>query len=381
MSRRLTSKRRRWLVRHSLLSFRRKVRRNAGRVARKEAKADIRKAEKSSGIQRKHGNVAYKPPSDFSLTREYEAVAQLLKSFRSGQIAKDRDKFRERKGLLDFTNIRYLSPAAALVLTAEVYRWNEISSYSIKPKKLNKWDPDVRRQLAESGFFELLGMDTYRPTTGSPDKRLQLVKFVSHDRHNGPKVETLLTALDAMSEANLVHDLPLNNAVAEAIINVPAHAYPDGWDWDVEILPKRWWLSGSFCSSPKEVRIMLFDQGVGIPQTLPTSSLGERVREHLTRLSLPVNQHCHMIRAAVAVGRSSVPQSGRGLGLQEICNYVDKRPGSYLRILSGRGEFIYRGHDKIECAEHEHDLGGTLVEWRIIWPSSDEVSTPKDAEP
>lgn len=113
--------------------------------------------------------------------------------------------------------------------------------------------------------------------------------------------------------------------------------------------------------------VAVYDQGVGIPMTLPRSTKWQRVRGWLKNAAVTTNDDAEMIAAAMEVGRTSVATDGRGAGLAQYLDFVDHSDAGHLRIISNSGEILYRrGEPIIQKKRHLLALGGTLVEWDIV---------------
>ena len=71
-----------------------------------------------------------------------------------------------------------------------------------------------------------------------------------------------------------------------------------------------------------------------------------------------------MIEAALEVSRTSLT-SGHGQGLKDILAPVEQQSGGMVRIISGKGQIIYKSGQKLAKFEKNLHLGGTLIEWTI----------------
>ena len=113
---------------------------------------------------------------------------------------------------------------------------------------------------------------------------------------------------------------------------------------------------------------MIYDQGAGIPETLPRN-----FAEQLRRL-IPENlskDHARMIQAAHEIRRSDTRQDHRGQGLgRDIRQYVETlNCSSRYRVLSLQGEYIVEkpaaGPSTDFLKNHGRSLYGTLIEWKL----------------
>ena len=151
--------------------------------------------------------------------------------------------------------------------------------------------------------------------------------------------------------------------------NVVHHAYPNDMSYDTPV--NHWWLSAAHNAQKKEATILIYDQGAGIPQTLPRK-FGERLRELFPKGLF--GDDALMIQAAHDLARSATGERNRGHGLQrDIRRYAQELSchGIY-RVTSGKGEYTFEvglGGNPEEGSEtlrtFRRPLNGTLIEWRL----------------
>ena len=110
---------------------------------------------------------------------------------------------------------------------------------------------------------------------------------------------------------------------------------------------------------------MLYDQGVGIPETLPRKHFGEWLK------GIPHKDHAQMVQAAHELSRTGTGMDHRGHGLQrDIRGYFD-RVGceGHYRVTSLRGRYVYERHPDGQTNEDAVNLPvplkGTLIEWKL----------------
>lgn len=193
-----------------------------------------------------------------------------------------------------------------------------------------------------------------------------MLPMVSYTVLDGRKIAALQGHLAKVADV-LEQDPLIYDALTEAAYNSILHAYPDGTDFKYRVLEKRWWATAQWSPARKEVRFLVYDQGVGIAATLPTSNLRERIRAWLGEsnelASMVLKEDAMMIEAAMEASRTSLTD-GHGQGLCDIMRPVESPEGGSLKILSGRGQVLY-ARGKIRKTEHRLHLGGTLIEWAI----------------
>lgn len=305
------------------------------------------------------GRISIPCPKVFSLRENFEGVVEVL-----NQIRTQSDRQRNENCYIDFREIRHLSPAAALVLAAELDRWNRLPGEQkrrLKPVDVSKWDPHVRKLLGGMGFFELLqvkGQQTHN-VAGS----IEYVKFETGSQADGRVIDSLRKEKLDPVVGGVPGKLHLYNAVTEAMTNVVHHAYKDRASSSPRHGPSNWWLSASYDSSKREVIILIYDQGAGIPNTL-----ARRFRERIA--GIVSTNHAEMIQAAHALSRSASEKQHRGHGLQrDVRAYLENLPcdGEY-RVVSLRGEYVSTkdaNGSRERLKNHAQSLHGTLIEWRL----------------
>ncbi|WP_446830175.1 ATP-binding protein [Candidatus Foliamicus sp.] len=263
---------------------------------------------------------------------------------------------------VDFREIRALSPAAALVLAAELDRWSNILYRSrLRVVDVHEWDPNVCSLLNEMGFFDLLEVVGHGLPDASNKGDTQYVKFRSGRKVDGKAIDRLRSKDLEPIAGELPNPVRLYNAVTEAMTNVVQHAYQHQ-----NRRAASWWLSASHDADG--VTIMIYDQGSGIPETLPRN-YGERLKERILGKSL-LRDHAKMIKEAHELSRTRTDQPHRGHGLErDVRGYFKYIGEGYYRVTSQKGEYLVeRSSDGIEretLTHHPHPLRGTLIEWRV----------------
>lgn len=296
------------------------------------------------------------PPADLSLRRNHAEVTAFFSHFRN--LA-----YNERKVFgIEFASLRTLSPGAALMLAAELYRWQRFMGRRLNAVRQNEWDPDIRRQLQELGLFKLLA--TPNVPSGIGPKRstgIDIIEYSVDTEVDGDKCGALLDCL-----VDIAGEIPAQNFIydglIEALKNSKHHAYTDPDQW-FGVQPGTWFMTGSYDRDAKQLTAAVFDVGVGIPATLPRSGVWEHLRPFLSLGGH--SDDANMIAAAMEYGRTRTKLEGRGKGLPIMMRLLDHHQG-YLRIVSGKGEAMYDSlTKKIEKTSHAESIGGTLIEWSI----------------
>ena len=269
-----------------------------------------------------------------------------------------------RRLFVDFRTIQYVSSDAALLLAATLDMWQRSTNMRLTTYYSRKWAPAVTNVFAELGLFELL------KTNNPPKSRrvrnpngFQILELRSGIGSDGSLADTLADSM-ANIAGPIVGRQTLYVGLTEAMTNVAQHAYPNSGDDGARPDYNRWWMTGSYDPANKRMKVLILDRGAGIPNTLPHSSVWERVAALLAKLTN--SNDADMIEAAVEVGRSSTRQTYRGQGLDDIRQFVESSPGGRLRILSGRGEVTYHQGKALPVKiTHREPMPGTLIEWEI----------------
>ncbi len=310
--------------------------------------------------------IAISAPPIFSLSRNYVEVMAFIYNARryiyEHYMAKTRSSRSKRQLRLDLSTITQIGPAAALVLAAELDRWRLLTGAKLMPYRLQDWDPTVRAALLDLGLFDLLSVEApeHDPDT-LPTTRL--IKFMSGTGAAGDDCLKLRDALQDVAGPIQARTY-LYDGISEAMTNSMHHAYPIGQeDLTVPHAPgKRWWASGSFNAETGVMKAMVYDQGVGIPSTLPSSRFWEKI----VALTASSGRHdAYMIKAALEVDRTSTEEPGRGQGLSNVKAYIDNSDEGLLRIWSGKGHVSYSKGGKIATVAQTTPFSGTLLEWEV----------------
>jgi anti-sigma regulatory factor (Ser/Thr protein kinase) len=345
-----------WLVMHAVNLNKRRLISKQKLLERRNEKIGEARVRVPKGESINHLVV----PRDLSLSRNYDDVMRLIWGIRKIALG-------GRKGRLyvDLNAIEYISPAATLLLVAEFDRWRRARRTRLRPRDVETMNPQVLYRLAEMGFFRILEVADHPRLEPSEDGVLVL-EFCSGVKSDAEAASRLSEQLLHISCGSLGGDeLLLNDAIAEAMTNSVQHAYPETERPKYPWLEGTWWATGSYDSKRNILKVLVYDQGVGIPATLPRSRLWEKIAERLSRVPVVrefVTEDAALIEAAIEEGRSATKADGRGLGLAEIVQLAEGRAGSHLRIISGKGEILVESGQSITRKSHNISLGGTLVE-------------------
>ncbi len=293
-------------------------------------------------------------PEHLDFERDYDTTASHF------NLIRDAARGRYKIKYLGFELIEEISPAAALVLASEVHMWNRRITGRLRAVH-ETWNPNIKRLLCEMGYFELLGLD--RPSSPGPTGDVTFLNFrrgTSDPIDKGKLAKELRIDIEGLVGTGIKkHEF--YQGLSEAIVNVGQHAYPEGTSYASR---KYWWQSASFDRRDRTLTVMFYDQGIGIPNSLPATGFLERIRARFDRWPDSLK-----IKAAMKYGRSSTRRGERGKGLQDLVKFAKAYPGGRLSIYSGTG--LYRiqhgADDTVETVRHDYkrSIGGTLIEWSV----------------
>lgn len=306
---------------------------------------------------------AFVPPKVFSFVSNYEETLAYIMDFKQyfslkrERVCKDGVK---RHVYADFAAIEEIDAGAGLVLAAEVHRFSQGRG---KPTEVHDdlWNENVRDFFVESGLFDLLQIDPRGvKVMKSATPSRETLKFVCGRTTEGRDAKNLIANLRNLSKADLGSRPKVYTAVAEALANV-GHAYPDWFrTWPFRTT-RQWWASGFWDQATQTVGLQLYDQGAGIPLTLPK-------QKHYPRLLRWLDSERNasgLIKAALQYGRTSTGTEGRGKGLSEMAEWIETTGSGFLRIISGGGMVTCSPRGKIIGKDLNAPFCGTLIEWQV----------------
>ena len=307
-------------------------------------------------------------PAKFDLHTNYEETLALIMELRflhrpRRSSGLNGNQSRRWRGLLNLARIEDIDPATGLVLAAELDSYRRHIS-GLRSNDDN-WHENVRTYFLESGLFELLGISPQRahpkPASG-PERRV--LKYRKGREPDGEQADRLRRELEDLCGESFGPRVLVNNALCEAMTNSHHHAYPEEQSWWPLTPPGNWWASCAWTPSTETMHMMLYDQGVGIPKTLPRSKHWASTLPIIDRLD-PEHSDAGLIEAALELRRTSTNIEGRGRGLAEMAEWVDRTESGFLRILSGSGRVTYRPGKVVQRSKLRAPFCGTLVEWEI----------------
>jgi hypothetical protein len=267
---------------------------------------------------------------------------------------------------IELDAIEEISTSASLVLTAEIDKWNHAVGHRLIPET-SRWNDKVLSHMTKLGFFELCSFENKDYSDNRGVSNLEIVKFIKGSHKDVDKAKELRKKIEEVVGKKIKRPV-LFQALSEAITNVAHHAYPK----NIMKKDKYWYMTASFCSDSRQLKVAFYDQGVGIPTRLPSSTLWERAKGFMSKHA-NYNDHPSLIEAAVEMGRSKTDEDNRGKGLQDLLDFIKQYGNGYLSILSQKGLY------KFECIERKSKtkkeplnfpILGTLIIWCVTIPET-----------
>jgi hypothetical protein len=286
----------------------------------------------------------------------YEVTVTKLRGVRSAA-----NGTRRLRRLL-FHELKHISPSAALVLASEVDCWNQKVGGKLKAD-IDSWHPDVKVLLCQMGYFELLGIE--RPSDQTINTKTVFLQFKRGqvgEGNGGELARQLRKEIEVIVGEKIKKHL-LFEGLSEAITNAGQHAYRQRDSQQI----KQWWLSGSYDKENHMLSVMFYDHGVGIPATLPSWKLFEKIKTAFHSWN-----DSQKIEAAMEAGRSSTGLSERGKGLQNFIEFAQAYEEGALSIYSSKGLYRMNFSKSNPALKANHlrsnfpeSINGTLIEWSV----------------
>ncbi|MEX3937406.1 hypothetical protein AB4Y32_37710 [Paraburkholderia phymatum] len=277
---------------------------------------------------------------------------------------------RRRSTVLDFTHTKKISSGAVLLLVAEIDRCRRLAG----PKMLTGTYPKDKKlhgQMRDSGFFEALHVNS-RLDGEERTYPMEYIKVVSGSEADGHLARELRLKLLGPLDVQVAQEAKTSffRSLSEAMTNVSQHAYPDeSLRGKIHVIPKGWWMLGHINKLRSELKVMIVDQGIGIPRSLPKKHPMELINEVLSKslslLGIVKPTDGQMIKAAMEVGRSRMGQDNRGKGLNDLKKLIQACGSGRLRILSNHGEYTYTEGGSERLHAYDDSINGTFIEWTV----------------
>lgn len=310
------------------------------------------------------GRVFLTLPEKMNLSSHYDETMPYISAIRAlSQNPRSRQYYRLAS--VKFDALRDISSSAALLLTSELSRWDDSIRNRLTPQT-NNWNPVIFEKFNSLGFFNLFRKANVDPSKVRKESNVYFVKYLKGN-HEEKDYRRLKVQLTEVIGERIKKWAFLHGGLDEAITNVCHHAYPK----NIRTLKKdqNWYLTGAFNKVTRELKIVFCDQGVGIPESLPTSKIWEKVLESISTLpNVNRRKHTTLLKAAMEVSRTSTDQNDRGKGLPDMKEFIRQREAGYLAIMSGHGLYkltVTEGEEVSKSDTLKHPIEGTLIIWKV----------------
>lgn len=281
-------------------------------------------------------------------------------------------------GYVDFSMIKGIGTAAAVVLTADYQRLSMMNTQIPPTINLHQWTPEVVTKLYQMGFFNLLGhlpedeasFVKDGPTLTMPilcarnadslgavdPQLLKLAEFLSGDEEIGGE------ELDATI-------VKVITTISEAITNVTQHAYPSEYQYEFQHVGS-FWVAATADRDKQTLTIVVYDQGASIPITYPKIERSKRITRFLRRAlsreaGFDYADDGTYIRAALRYGGTRTNEPYRGKGFPQMFEILQSVGLGTLRVRSRGGWCSRTPNGRVKSGSLPSSIGGTLVEWEI----------------
>lgn len=292
--------------------------------------------------------VAIQIPPRFDLVENTEVSVSFLDQLRKAILIKPC-----RKVSLDHQPMLQVSPAAGIVLIAELFRADNYAPKCRKISKLPK-NPEVAELLEKIGYWQYFGVKY----TGKQSSNRQFMIHKTGNRITPRLVMEMIIHFRDAVKFTPREEKRLYVALIECLDNVMNHAYPYKRRYDPPCLRHQWWVLAYRDAETHEVCVCFYDQGVGIPETMR-----HRAQDQLVLFSETDGEL--VIKAVVEGYYSRHLGATRGTGLPSLKQFIDEANSGELIIVSRNVMCTFPHGGKPTYKDLSESFCGTLIQWRI----------------
>lgn len=320
------------------------------------------------------------PPNELCLEKNTIDTVQYLEAVRRhgnrtinhriNYVKRKKGRLPRIKSYTDFSKLKGISTAAAVVLTAEYDRIAQFRNEIPPTVNLKEWNDAVFLKLYQLGFFELLGHASPKKDNLVKDgdfKTMQIIRAMNND--DLERVDNSLTELGNFLSIPDEVVIQLITALSEAISNMIHHAYPVDMPLSYPFLNSLW-VSATANRKNNTLTVVAYDQGASIPVTYPRINRIEKVGRYLGRVLIRQTAFDYQnddkyIRAAMKYGGSRTDEAHRGKGLPQMLETIKHIGSGRMKVYSRGGWCEKSASGKLSSGSHQHSIGGTLIEWSL----------------
>ena len=261
-----------------------------------------------------------------------------------------------RKVVLDFSKLKELTAAASLMLFAKITRCQCCTLHANRGDVIRcvmPEDKSVRGVFRRGGLWAAI-----KPGGESKLDRLWDDWSNPYKTGNAPSEQMADIIRQLLQQVGGRLPRKIVSALQESYLNIAHHAYERFKDEEIPLhrfMVGRWWQFVKWQPDSNELSVVIYDMGVGIPDSLRSIALGGSTS--------PVSD-CRSIALAMKAGVTRFNVQGRGRGFNDIRSPIDLNVGAdYLLVFSGQGLVVYKKGEVLEEQLHDSSIGGTLIEW------------------
>jgi hypothetical protein len=314
----------------------------------------------------KNNQVTIHLPEVMNFSTHYDTTVLVFTAIRNLVNVVFKPKKAYRLSSVNFEGLKTISTSAALVLTAELSKWEDSIRKRLIPKT-DTWDEDIRTQLYALGFFDIFKYKCDDENLNVNKTNLEFVRYIKGKCTEKSKTAELKSSIQNVVGNSINKWTFLDSGLSEAITNVSHHAYPKSMK--VYRRDRNWYLTGSFNNKTNVLKIAFYDQGIGIPKSLPASDVWEKVKKAISIVAKEDRfLHKTLLKAAVRKDRTRTYEPGRGQGLYDMLTFIKQRKEGHLSIISLKGLYKYTMLDGVESEKSvsfRNELKGTLIIWSV----------------
>lgn len=323
-------------------------------------------------------SVAIVLPESMDFNTNYDSTVQYVTAIR--KLVRVLDLYKGRVipskayklGSVNFSQLKNISTSAALVLTAEISKWDHSIRRRLVPY-VDNWCEEIYDKFTQLGFFDLFENKPDRAANNCTVKSdYHIVKYVKGkvgDKEEASERKRYLkSALSNIVGSKVPKWTILHSGLSEAVTNVTHHAYPDLHKYQ----DPSWYLTGSYDRNSGVMKVVFYDQGIGIPNSLPGSNVWERVLSYFSKLKLPMAEqakHSTLLKAAVSIERTRTGSNDRGKGLQDLLEFINEIGAGHMSLMSYHGLYKYTIEKEmapeVKSESFRRPLCGTLIIWTV----------------
>lgn len=335
--------------------------------ARSAWRRELRRRVKSdTGIS--HDAILIVAPQVLSFTDNALETLQFFTEFKNAvftsEVIRRKGQVFKKPVSVELKTIKRMSLPTAVILAAELHRWSIQRNSNLSLRSYRRWNRRVLALMYSLGVFDLVGIKGFYGDF-DPFQEVVLLPLKSGIKRDGRAVDELQNWLKSM-QVGFQKKRYVFGALDEAIINGMEHGYiSTGAKPLYPYVGHRWWATSCYDPNNNSLRFFVYDQGIGIPGTLPhKADFWPFIQSLLAKLP-GQRTDAAIIEAAFEVGKTRTNEEKRGKGLAKMREAIELAGDGYLRIMSGRGDVIMNSDRTLKKTDHNSHIGGTLVEWCI----------------